>query len=75
MVKIKGLKAKVEKHRQYNVPGRIYNIESESSKEDPKNIAEFALKEVAPHLKIKPDLTELKFDKVKKSILPFDQLG
>lgn len=45
------------------------------SKEDPKNIAEFALKEVAPHLKIKPDLTELKFDKVKKSILPFDQLG
>jgi hypothetical protein len=69
MVKIKGLKAKVEKHRKYNVPGRIYDIESQSSKEDPKIVAESALKKVAPHLKIKPDLSEIKFDKVTKSIL------
>lgn len=69
MVKIKGLKAKVEKHHKYNVPGRIYDIESQSSKEDPKIIAESALKKFAGHFKIKPDLSELKFDKIKKSIL------
>ena len=69
MVNIQGLNAKVEKHRQYNVPGRIYDIESHSSKEDPQLIAESMLKKIAPHLKIKPDLSDLKFDKVKKSLL------
>ena len=69
MAKIKGLKAKVEKHPQYNVPRRIYDIESHSSKEDPQLIAESMLKKVAPDLKISPDLSQLKFDKVKKSIL------
>ncbi|MGA7900156.1 MAG: M36 family metallopeptidase [Nitrososphaeraceae archaeon] len=69
MVRIKELKAKVENHPLYKVPRRIYDIDSQSSKEDPKNIAESMLKKVAPHLKIKPDLSQLKFDKVKKSIL------
>src|SRR6266480_3089013 len=69
MVKLKGLKAKVEKHPQYNVPRRIYDIESKSSKEDPQRIAESMLKKVAPDLKIKPDLSQLKFDKVKKTLL------
>jgi Zn-dependent metalloprotease len=69
MAKIKDLKAKVEKHPQYNAPRRIYDIESHSSKEDPRHIAESMLRKVAPSLKIRPDLSQLKFDKVKKTIL------
>jgi len=69
MAKIKGLKAKVEKHPQYNAPRRIYDIESHPSKEDPQHIAESILKKVAPDLKISTDLSQLKFDKVKKSLL------
>jgi Fungalysin metallopeptidase (M36)/Fungalysin/Thermolysin Propeptide Motif len=69
MVKLKRLRAKVEKHSQYNVPRRIYDIESQPSKEDPQRIAESVLKNVAPDLKIKPDLSQLKFDKVKETLL------
>lgn len=69
MAKIKGLKAKVEKHPVYKVPRRIYDIESKTSKAAPAKIAETLLKKIAPALKIKPDLSQLKFDKVKESIL------
>jgi Zn-dependent metalloprotease len=69
MAKIKGLKAKVENHPIYKVPRRIYDIESKASKAAPAKIAEALLKKIAPALKIKPDLSQLKFDKVKDSIL------
>ena len=39
------------------------------AKEVSQHIAESILKKVAPDLKIRPDLSQLKFDKVKKSLL------
>src|SRR6266480_4737810 len=69
MAKIKGMKCKVETHEQYKVPHRIYDIETTPSKKSPQKIAESVLKKIASQLKIKPDLSQLKFDKVKESIL------
>jgi Zn-dependent metalloprotease len=69
MAKMKGLTAKVETHPQYKTPHRIYDIESKASKESPQKIAEATLKKIAGDLKINPDLSQLKFDKVKESIL------
>ena len=69
MAKIKGLKAKVEMHPTRRVPSRIYDIESEASGKEPEKIAESMLKKIADELKINSDLSQLKFDKVKESIL------
>lgn len=69
MSKIGGIKARVEKHSKYNIPRRIYDIETSPRKEQPRQIAESVLKKIAKHLKIKPDLSDIKFDKVKVSIL------
>lgn len=69
MAKMKGLTAKVETHTQYNTPHRIYDIESKPSDQTPQQIAEATLKKIAGDLKIRPDLSQLKFDKVKESIL------
>ena len=69
MAKMKGLTAKVETHEQYKTPHRIYDIESNTSNQTPQQIAEATLKKIAGDLKIRPDLSQLKFDKVKESIL------
>ncbi len=69
MVKKKGLAAKVETHEQYKTPHRIYDIESNASDKTPQQIAEATLKKIAGDLKIRPDLSQLEFDKVKESIL------
>lgn len=69
MAKLKGLKAKVEQHPVYKVPRRLYDIESKASKDTPEQIAAAVLKRVAADLQIAPDLSQLKFDKVKESIL------
>lgn len=69
MAKIRGLKAKAESYDQYKVPHRIYDIETPASNKSPERIAEATLKKIAPDIKIKPDLSQLKFDKVKESIL------
>jgi Zn-dependent metalloprotease len=68
-VKIKNVKAKLDPHPEYGVPQRIHEIESAPSKSKPAAIAAAFLKKIAPSLKIKPDLSQLKFDKVKPSIL------
>jgi Zn-dependent metalloprotease len=69
MAKIRGLKAKLEAHPRYGVPGRIYDIETKPSKQEPALIAESLLKKIARDLQINPDLSQLKFDQVKQSIL------
>src|SRR5437667_9764980 len=69
MARVKSLKAKAETHEQYKTPHRIYDIDAKASKESPKKIAEATLKKIAGDLKIRPDLSQLKFDKVKESIL------
>src|SRR5439155_9321718 len=69
MKRISGLKAKVETHIKYGTPRLIYDIETNASKKSPQRIAESILKRIAPSLKIKADLSQLKFDKVKETIL------
>lgn len=69
MKKIATLKAKAEMHRHYKTPRRIYDIEANPSSKSPRKIAEATLKKIAGELKIRPDLSQLKFDQVKKSIL------
>lgn len=69
MTRMKSLKAKVEMHENYKTPHRIYDIASKASKANPEKIAEATLRKIARELKIRPDLSQLKFDKVKESIL------
>ena len=69
MARMKSLTAKVETNEQYKTPHRIYDIESKASKASPQKIAAATLRKIAGDLKIRPDLSQLKFDKVKKSIL------
>lgn len=69
MTKIKGLAAKVEMGGPYKIPHRIYDFETKPSRKKPEKIAEATLKKIAPDLKIRPDLSQLKFDKVRQSIL------
>jgi Zn-dependent metalloprotease len=66
---MKNLKAKVERHPIRKVPKRIFDIQSKSSKRKPEEIAQSTLKKIAGDLKIKSDLSQLRFDKVKESIL------
>jgi Zn-dependent metalloprotease len=66
---MKNLKAKTETRAGLGVPGRIYDIELKQQKAKPKDIAETVLKKIAGDLKIKTDLSQLKFDQVKESIL------
>src|SRR6266851_1803940 len=69
MAKLKGLTAKVEKHHRYKTPHQIYDIKTQASRKSPRKIAEAILKKIAGDLKIKPDLSQLKFDKVRETIL------
>jgi Zn-dependent metalloprotease len=69
MKKIKSLAAKVEMGGPYGSPRRIYDFETKPSTKKPEEIAEAILKKVAADLEIDPSLFELKFDKVKESIL------
>ena len=70
MNKMKSIKAEIENHPIYKVPRRIYNIRSAKSSEiEPRKIAESMLKKIAKDLRIKPNLADLKFDKVRKNIL------
>ncbi len=84
MADIKQLKAKVDVHPLYGVPRRIYDFERRPAKATVGRMAarrstgaddaacataESFLKKVAKHLKIEPDLSQLRFDKVTKSIL------
>jgi Zn-dependent metalloprotease len=69
MKKLTSLAAKADTHAQYKTPRRIYDIESKASSKSARRIADETLKKIAGDLKIRPDLSQLKFDKVKESIL------
>ncbi|HJT85282.1 MAG TPA: M36 family metallopeptidase [Nitrososphaeraceae archaeon] len=69
MIKIKNIKAKREKHPTYNVPKKIYDIDIKPDNNDPKTIADSFLKNISSELKIPRDLSNLKFEKTKESIL------
>ena len=74
--RMKGLNAKAEVHPIYKVPHYIYDFKSkttkkasETAKKKPRGTAESALKKIAKELQIAGDLSQLKFDQSKKSIL------
>jgi Zn-dependent metalloprotease len=67
--KIKNVKAKVDKHPRYGVPQRISDIETAPSDAKATQIAAAFLKKIARSLKIKPDLSQLRFDKAKVTLL------
>ena len=69
MKKIKSLAARVETGGPYGSPRRIYDFETNPSRKKPEAIAEAILKKIAADLEIDPSLFQLKFDKVKESIL------
>jgi Zn-dependent metalloprotease len=69
MKKIKSLVAKVEMGGPYGSPRRIYDFQTKPSKKKPEVIAEAILRKIAADLEIDPSLFQLKFDKVKQSIL------
>jgi hypothetical protein len=70
MVKVKIL-ADVQLHSLYKTPGIIRNIETKPGISNPRELAESTLMKIAPDLKINNDLSDLKFDEVKESILGF----
>src|SRR4051794_32551315 len=69
MAKVPGLKAKFDTHPKYRVPHRIYDMEWQPRRGSAIQIAEAALQEIAPAIHINPDLSQLKFDKVKETLL------
>ena len=65
-INLKGIKAKIEYDSNKN-PKRIYEIETKESNEKPKSIADQFLSQINQELNI--DKNDMKFDKVKESIL------
>src|SRR5215510_16026315 len=68
MAILRGIRARFEVHPKYDVPRLISDIDSRPSRRSPKTIADSFLKKIAKDLKIKANLSQLKFDKVKKTI-------
>ena len=67
--KITGLKAKVHRSARYGTARRIYKFDERISRAGPRRTAEAFLKRFAMDLGIDPSLKDLKFDKIKESIL------
>jgi Zn-dependent metalloprotease len=66
-IEVNGFSAKVEKNPGYKAPKRIYDIETEPSKENPRQIADSLLRKLSSNLQIEP--SQMRFDKVKESML------
>jgi hypothetical protein len=63
------LRAKFEAHPTYDVPRRIYDIESPATAGEPRQIADAFVARIAPQLKISNDPERLRFDKVNETLL------
>jgi Zn-dependent metalloprotease len=61
--------AKIVRHQTYGTPHKAYAIQDVARKGTPRAAAQAFLKTIAKELKIKPDLSDLKFDKVIESPL------
>jgi Zn-dependent metalloprotease len=69
MAKSRSVKAKIEVDPKLKVPRRIYDVEEPAVEGEPRQVAEQFLTRLASDLKIKPDLSDLRFDQVKHSLL------
>ena len=68
-ISFRGFKGKGQISYSRGVPRRIRATEAKQSKILPRKIAETFLKKIAATLQIKADLSQLKFDKIKKTLL------
>lgn len=67
--KLKSLNAKADLHQIYKTPCRIFDIECPASKKSPRKIAESILRKVAKDMDIAANLSQLRFEKAKETIL------
>jgi hypothetical protein len=65
---IKGVSGLAEISSARDVPRRLYDLETKPSRAAPRRIAESFLKQVASRLGLSPDLSQVRFDKVKKTL-------
>jgi hypothetical protein len=63
------VRAKVELDPERGVPRRFYDVEEPASVDDPRRAAEEFLARVADELRISPDLSDLRFEEVRGSLL------
>ena len=66
---VKGVRGMAEMSEARGVPRRLYDLEPKPSRAAPRRIAEAFVKQVAPRLGLSPDLSQLRFDIVKKTLL------
>ena len=66
---IGSVRGKAEMSSARNVPRRLFDLETKASRAAPRRIAESLLQRLAPRLGIKSDLSQLRFDTVKKTLL------
>lgn len=66
---IKGATGMAEMSAARDVPRRLFNLETKPSRAAPRRIAETFLKKVAPHFGLSSDLSLIRFDTVKKTLL------
>jgi hypothetical protein len=69
MARSRSVKAKIEVDPTRRVPRRIYEVDEPAVEGEPRQVAEQFLARIASDLKIKPDLSDLRFDQVKRSML------
>src|SRR5436190_15827626 len=74
MKKLKSIKASVEMQSRFKVPRRIFDIASSAKAKaakpgKPKDTATAFLQKIAKDLEIPPDLSNLKFDEARSSLL------
>ena len=66
---IKGATGMAEMSAARDVPRRLFDLETKPSRAAPRRIAEMFLKKVAPRFGLSPDLSLIRFDTVKKTLL------
>jgi Zn-dependent metalloprotease len=69
MAKAQSIQAKTEMHPTYKVPRRFYDIDEPPSDAEPRRIAEAILQKIAGDLQIESDLSQVRFDQVRESLL------
>lgn len=69
MARAKKIKAKTELDPIHKTPKRFYDVDETVTGRTPRAVAEAFLRKAAPSMGINPDLSQLRFDQVKDSIL------
>lgn len=67
--RMKSVKAKFDRHPDYKVPRRIYDIQTKAESGPSRKIAEKFLKKIAKEIGISSDLSELTYDKTERNLL------